>query len=191
MVRDLSAVAARLKALGARVSSERVHETNLRFDTPAGALTHARQVLRLRQDASAVLTFKGPAAPGQSVSMRQEIEFKVSDFEAARHFLEALGYQVAVIYEKFRTMYELRNLVVTLDEMPYGSFVEIEGPNAEAIRRAAVDLNLDWEARSLASYLALFNQLRASRGVSAKNLTFDELKGVISTPEDLGLKYAD
>ncbi len=190
MVRDLSVIAGRLKALGGRVSSERVRETNLRFDTPEGALTRARQVLRLRQDASAVLTFKGPAAPDASVSMRQEIEFKVSDFEAARHFLEALGYQVAIIYEKFRTMYELHDLVVTLDEMPFGSFVEIEGPHAEAIRRAAADLNLDWEARSVASYLALFNQLRESRGLDARNLTFEELKGVKASPQDLGMRYA-
>ncbi len=190
MVRDLSVVAGRLKMLGARVSSERVHETNLRFDTPDGALTRERQVLRLRQDASAVLTFKGPAAPGQSVSTRQEIEFKVSDFASAQHFLEALGYQVAITYEKFRTMYDLRDLVVTLDEMPFGSFVEIEGPDAEAIRRSAEDLNLDWEARSLASYLGLFNQLRESRGLDARNLTFEELKGVKASPQDLGLRSA-
>ncbi len=190
LVRDLLVVAGRLKALGARVSSERVHETNLRFDTPGGELTRNRQVLRLRQDAGAVLTFKGPAAPGQSVSMRQEIEFKVSDFEAARHFLEALGYQVAITYEKFRTMYDLRDLVVTLDEMPFGSFVEIEGPDAETIRKAAADLNLDWEARSVASYLALVNQLRESRGLNAQNLTFDELKGVKASPQDLGMRYA-
>ncbi len=190
LVRDLAVVAGRLKALGARVSSERVHETNLRFDTPGGELTRNRQVLRLRQDAGAVLTFKGPAAPGQSVSMRQEIEFKVSDFEAARHFLEALVYQVAITYEKFRTMYDLRDLVVTLDEMPFGSFVEIEGPDAEAIRRSAEDLNLDWEARSLASYLGLFNQLRESRGLDARNLTFEELKDVKASPQDLGLRYA-
>ncbi len=190
MVRNLSVVAGRLKALGARVSSERVHETNLRFDTPGGELTRNRQVLRLRQDTGAVLTFKGPAAPGQSVSMRQEIEFKVSDYEAARHFLEALGYRVAITYEKFRTMYDLRDLVVTLDEMPFGSFVEIEGPDAETIRKAAVDLNLDWEARSVASYLALFNQLRESRGLDAQNLTFEELKGVKASPQDLGLRLA-
>ncbi len=190
LVRDLAVVAGRLKALGARVSSERVHETNLRFDTPGGELTRNRQVLRLRQDTGAVLTFKGPAAPGQSVSMRQEIEFKVSDYEAARHFLEALGYRVAITYEKFRTMYDLRDLVVTLDEMPFGSFVEIEGPDAETIRKAAVDLNLDWEARSVASYLALFNQLRESRGLDAQNMTFEELKGVKASPQDLGLRLA-
>lgn len=190
LVRDLSAVAQRLEALGAQVTFPRVYEVNLRFDTPDGSLTSARQVLRLRQDAAAFLTFKGPQRPGESVSSRQEIEFQVSDFTAARHLLEALGYQVAVIYEKYRTTYQYGDLVVVLDEMPFGSFIEIEGPGADSIHAAAASLNLDWEARSSASYLALFNQLCAARGLSAQNLTFDELRGVTAAPEDFGLRYA-
>lgn len=191
LVRDLQGVAGRLRAQNAPVTAERVREVNLRFDTPDGALTRDHRVLRLRQDAGSVLTYKGAAAPGASVSVRQEIEFKVSDFEAARHFLEALGYQVSITYEKYRTTYQLGELMITLDEMPFGSFIEIEGPDAESIRKAAGELHLDWEARSVASYLALFNQLRTSRGLAARNLTFDELRGVSASPEDLGLRYAD
>ncbi len=191
LVRDLQGVAGRLRAQNAPLTAARVREVNLRFDTPDGALARDHRVLRLRQDAGAVLTYKGAAAPGASVSVRQEIEFKVSDFEAARHFLEALGYQVAITYEKYRTTYQLGELMVTLDEMPFGSFVEIEGPDAESIRKAAGELHLDWEARSVTSYLALFIQLRSSRGLAARNLTFDELRGVTASPEDLGLRYAD
>ncbi len=190
LVRDLSAIASRLGQTGARLTAPRVLETNLRFDTPTGDLTRERRVLRLRQDAAAVLTYKGPAEPGQPVSMRQEIEFTVSDFQSARHFLEALGYQVAITYEKYRTMYALRDLTVTLDEMPFGSFIEIEGPDAESIRAAAADLHLDWNKRSVASYLALFNQLRAARGLNAQNLTFAELQGVQVSPQDLGMDFA-
>lgn len=190
LVRDLSAVAQRLETLGAQVTFPRVHEVNLRFDTSDGSLTRARQVLRLRQDAASVLTYKGPQRQGASVSSRQEIEFQVSDFTAARHLLEALGYQVAVTYEKYRTTYQYGDLVVTLDEMPFGSFIEIEGPDADSIRVAAADLHLDWEARSATSYLALFNQLCTVRGLAVQNLTFDELQGITAAPEDLGLRYA-
>ena len=190
LVRDLSTIAGRLTRLGARLTHPRVLETNLRFDTPDGALTRDRRVLRLRQDAGSVLTYKGPAMIGQAVSMRQEIEFSVSDFQSARHFLEALGYQVSITYEKYRTMYALGDLVVTLDEMPFGSFIEIEGPDAESIQAAAENLHLDWEARSVASYLALFDQLCAARGLAAKNLTFAELQGVETSPRDLSLRYA-
>ena len=190
-VRDLAAVERRLQALGARCTAERVRETNLRFDTADGTLTRDRQVLRLRQDAHAVMTFKGPQQPGEDVSVRQEIEFQVSDFAAARRLLEALGFQVSVIYEKFRATYVLGDLTIVLDEMPFGSFLEIEGPSSSSIEAAARELRLDWQARSTASYLALFHGLCQRRGLAARHLTFDELSGVDVSPADLALRYAD
>jgi adenylate cyclase, class 2 len=190
-IRDLAKIGRRLQALGAELAFPRVLETNLRFDTPDFSLSRARQVLRLRQDAGSVMTFKGPAKMGEAVSVRQEIEFQVSDFGAARRLLEALGYQVAVIYEKYRTTYHLDELAITLDEMPFGSFIEIEGPGAEAIQKAAADLDLDWDARSNASYLGLFDLLRTARGLTARHLTFEELRGVQASPEEYGMRFAD
>lgn len=191
MVRDLAAVENRLRDLDARCTAPRVRETNLRFDNADGALTRERKVLRLRQDAGSVMTFKGPQQPGEAVSVRQEIEFQVSDFEAARRLLEALGYQVSVMYEKYRTTYSLDNLTIVLDEMPFGTFVEIEGPDGSAIQQAAENLKLNWHARSTASYLGLFQQVRAERRLAAQHLTFAELYGLRIAPEELGLDYAD
>jgi len=191
LLHDLSALASRLEVLGARLVIPRVHETNLRFDTPDGALTAAQRVLRLRQDNDAVMTYKGPAAQGAEVSARQEIEFKVSDFTAARRLLEALGYQVTVIYEKYRTTYALDDLIVTLDEMPFGSFAEIEGRDAASIRVAAAALRLNWNARSTASYLGLFGRVRAARELTASNLSFADFEGLAVAKEDLGLQFAD
>ena len=36
----------------------------------------------------------------------QELEFTVGDFDMARAFLQALGYQVSMIYEKYRAGYD-------------------------------------------------------------------------------------
>lgn len=189
-VRDLAAVERRLQSVGAIQAAGRVREVNLRFDTPDGDLTRERRVLRLRQDANAVMTYKGPPLPGEDVMMRHEYEFEVSDFDSARRLLEALGFVVYIIYEKYRTTYTLRDLEIVLDEMPFGAFVEIEGPDSASIQQAAGELGLDWEARITTSYLALFNQLRASRGLAARNVTFDELAGVQATPQDLNVRYA-
>ena len=137
LVRDLAGLEARLQGLGASLSAERVFEANLRFDTPGRDLTRERRVLRLRRDSRARLTYKGPSQPGMEVSSRQEIEFEVSDYGAARRLLKALGYEVSAMYEKYRASYHLENLEVVLDELPYGNFAEIEGPGAGAIRAAA------------------------------------------------------
>jgi adenylate cyclase, class 2 len=188
---DLASFEKRLQSLGAECINARVLETNLRFDTSDGKLTQSRQVLRLRRDADCRLTYKGPARPGEEVSIRKEVEFTVGNFDAARHFLEALGYQVSVTYEKYRTTYQMDIVEVVLDELPYGNFVEIEGPDFKAVQVAAALLKLDWETRCTDSYLGLFNQLCIREGLQAKNLTFEEFDGYSFSAADLGLKPGD
>ncbi len=187
---NLPALEQRLRGMGAELLHPRTLEINLRFDTPEGALTRARQVLRLRQDEAVRLTFKGPMQAGQKVSVRQEIEFQASSFENAKAFLEALGYQVSIRYDKYRTTYRLGAVEVTLDELPYADFAELEGADSETIQAAADALGLDWEARSLDSYLGLFSALRQNQGLPAQNLTFEEIKHKYP-PESFGLTAAD
>ncbi len=185
---DLPALQQRLLEIGAVLMQERVREINLRFDWPDGSLTQAHRVLRLRKDASAWLTYKGKAQAGEQVAVRQEIEVQVSDFEAARRLLEALGYQVSVMYEKYRQSYSLSGVVITLDEMPYGPFCEIEAPDSDSIQRLAERLGLRWQARISESYLALFERLKQYRGLDLRHLSFDELAGVTVNPQDLGVE---
>ena len=190
-VRDLPVLEKRLQALGADCVQPRNFESNLRFDTPDGALTRQRRVLRLRQDTRARLTYKGPAQEGQEVSVRQEIEFEVSDFDTARHFLEALGYRLSVMYEKYRTTYHIGGVEIVLDELPFGSFIEIEGPDAYSIRIISDALRLNWEARCAESYLALFARLRQQRGLAVEHLGFEAFSGLVFGPQDFGYPYAD
>lgn len=181
----------RLKALQAELAHPRVHEINLRFDTPEGTLTREKKVLRLRQDQNAVITFKGPSKPGEEVSIRAEYEINVSSFDMARRILEALGYVVAVNYEKYRTDYSYKGTKISMDEMPFGRFMEIEGENVDAIKEVAGQLGLDWDARCTESYLQLFTRICDLRGLPAKNLTFAELAGQTFAAADFGLRAAD
>ena len=181
----------RLKSLGAICTQERVQEINLRFDFPDRSLTRDRRVLRLRQDNRARLTYKGAAKPGENVSVRQEIEIEVSSFQSARHFLEALGYEVSVMYEKYRTTYQLDVVEVALDEMPYGNFLEIEGPDPASIQVAAAVLGINWDARCSESYLVIFQRLVQKRNLKMENLSFHDFEGLTITAEDLELKPAD
>ena len=184
---DLPALRARLETAGAQLVQPRVHEINLRFDTPSGDLTRSYRVLRLRQDTEARLTYKGPGELVDGVRSRQELEFKVSDFGTARHFLEALGYEVSVMYEKYRATYTLKGVLVTLDEMPYGNFAEIEGPDGASIRKTAEVLGLDWERRILDSYIMLFDRLRERLGLAFRDLSFENFEELTVTGEMLGL----
>ena len=147
LIADLPALENCLQSLGAQQVQQRVHEVNLRLDTPDLALTNSLQVLRLRQDSLARVTYKGPGSDQGGVRIRQEIEFAVSDFDSARNLFRALGYDVAMMYEKYRAVYDLDDVHVTLDEMPYGDFIEVEGPLPASILAASQMLGLTWEAR--------------------------------------------
>jgi adenylate cyclase, class 2 len=189
-VKDIHFYENRLSSLGAVCTQPRTYEVNLRFDLPDRSLTDQHRVLRLRQDTRTRLTYKGPGQALQTVSKRQEIEFEVGDFESARHFLEALGYEVSIMYEKYRATYQLDVVEVALDEMPFGTFIEIEGPDEASIQVAAAVLRLNWNARCAESYLALFNRLCLKQNLKVANLSFKELEGVIASGDDLGIDLA-
>ena len=191
-VQNLRKIELRLLELKAQLIQPRVHEVNLRFDRPDGELRNSFRVLRLRQDDIARFTFKGPSVEKEGgILSRQEIEFEVGDFDSAKHFLEAVGFQVVVFYEKFRTTYELNNTHIMLDELPYGSFIEIEGENVETIRSVADAIGLNWEAMVKAGYHALFERVAGKYGLDVSKLSFENLKGVTIKTTDMGIVAAD
>ena len=191
-VQNLRKIELRLLELKAQLIQPRVHEVNLRIDMPDGELRNSFRVLRLRQDDIARFTFKGPSVEETGgILSRQEIEFEVGDFDSAKHFLEAIGFQVVVFYEKFRTTYELNNTHIMLDELPYGSFIEIEGQNVETIHSIANLLGLNWDAMVKAGYHALFERVAGKYGLDVSTLSFENLEGVTIKTTDMDIVAAD
>jgi adenylate cyclase, class 2 len=163
---------AQLLALGAR-SLGRCREHNLRFEAPDGRIARSRSLLRLRQDRDCTLTFKS-VAPGADPAFKQmiELEVQVSDFERMLSVLTALGFQPVQTYEKWRESFEMSDTIFCLDELPYGHFLEIEGP-PEAVVAAGRRLGLPWDRRILLTYLDIFERLRRRYGLTFEDLTFD------------------
>jgi adenylate cyclase class 2 len=190
-VHDLSRINSRLEELNARLVQERILETNLRFDLPGAPLRAEGRVLRLRQDTDVRFTYKSASKNEQGVLSREEIEFKVEDFEKAKRFLEALGYQRLVYYEKYRTTYELSEALIMLDELPYGNFVEIEGETVESIQTTARQLGLHWKCAIATSYNALFDRARQNLNISPPDLSFAEFRDINVRAADLGVQPAD
>jgi adenylate cyclase class 2 len=189
-VQRLGELRRRLESLGAKLAESRILELNIRFDTPRQEFQAAGRVLRLRQDSRARLTYKDRDSVQSGALSRREIEFTVSDFDAAREFLEALGYQIALTYEKYRTTYKMDGVEIMLDEMPYGHFVEIEGAEP-GLRPTAEKLGLRWEAAIRVSYSGLFDMLRTRRDLQFRDLTFENFKSIEVSADDLGVQPAD
>lgn len=190
-VRDLKKIETCLQDLEARLIQPRVLETNLRFDLPGGGLRSEGRVLRLRQDTEARLTYKGAGKSEKGIVNRTEIEFVVDDFEKAKLFLEVLGYQKLLQYDKYRTTYEFEDCHIMLDELPYGNFVEIEGENTTAIHSAANKLGLNMQTAISESYSSLFEKVRRTLGLTFTDLTFANFAGIQVSPEHLQVQSAD
>lgn len=179
---DLVAMQRRLESIGARLTSERVYERNVRYDTPEGTLSPTGQVLRLREDTRVRLTYKEPASYAEGVSSRTELEVEVSDFATMEAILGRLGYVPAMIYEKYRTTFKLMKTEVVLDEMPFGNFMEIEG-DIDAIENVIDELRIGGQRRYVASYARLFENVKHNLKLDFPDLTFNSFEG-IHVPEN-------
>ena len=191
LISNLPALHEKIGNLSAVELRPRVLEVNLRFDTPDRELSDRAQVLRLRQDDQAILTFKSPGQIVDGVISRTELEVVVSDFQSTRAILEALGFQVFMTYEKYRQNFRLNDLVASVDEMPYGNFIELEGTSPEHVRATATLLGLDWDRRINLSYTALLGLYNQKTGHTFRGLSFNTFAGLCVLPEELGLAYAD
>ena len=190
-VSDLFRIAARLAELSAEVEHPRVLEQNWRYDTSDRSLEANWQILRLRVSHNVMLTYKGRSEAVDGTSQRPEYQTEVGDVAQTRLLLKALGYEVSGYYEKYRTEYRLDGMMITLDEMPFGDFVEIEGESVPAIQKLAADLGLDWEANITENYMLLFERMKQVLGLEIEEISFEALSGVEASPEMWGLRRAD
>jgi len=155
-VAEAGAARAALAALGATCVRPRCFEDNLLLDDAAGSLRGSGSLLRLRRTPEqAVLTFKGPCLPDESVKSREEIEASVADAVAIQAILERLGLRPVFRYQKYRETWVWKDVEIVVDETPIGTFLEIEG-SKQGIQGAARALGHGPEELLTASYAGLF-----------------------------------
>ncbi len=190
-IQDLPAVAEKLKLCGAELTRPRILERNLRLDTTERTLMQKGRMLRLRQDDRVRITYKANARIEDGVIARTEIEFGADDIEKARRLFEGLGYQVVVTYEKYRREYQLGDVTVMLDELPFGDFLEIEASNNTLIEGVAMILGLDWAKGINTNYLGLMQIVKTNLGLPFDDLIFENFQDLDVTPLDLMVEPAD
>lgn len=116
---------ARLGELGAEFAYETFEENYLHR---GGLLDGKSATLRVRKTASRItLTYKEKITTEGEFKQQIEFETDVTNAEATESIIEKLGYKLSVIYEKHRKAWHFNNVEVTLDELPFGYYMEIEG----------------------------------------------------------------
>lgn len=173
---------------GARISSERVLERNWRFDSPDRRFGKTGEVLRVRMDRSCYLTYKRRTETPED---RIEIDVEISDGERAIDLLEALGFEVITIYEKYRETFLFKESFIFLDELPFGYFVEVEGESIDAIKHISETLGLNWEKRVPKNYLEIFLALVKRLSLPFSDATFDNFSNISPvSAQDINLQSA-
>ena len=146
-VESLAEVERRLHDGSAEFVAEQCQQ-DVYYDDPLRALEGGDRCLRVRHQRvgdqeEILLTHKGPKLK-DDFKKRQEIEVPIGDGQALDRLLAALGYQRALAVNKIRRVWRMGPCVVALDEVAdLGTFVEIEGPDDQAIKAVQKELGLD------------------------------------------------
>ena len=172
-VADLPATCSKIESLGYRISQPREFEANTLYDTSSKALLASGTLLRLRETGGRyVITWKGRYQVGPHKS-RPELETTLGSLETMASIFGHLGYEPVFRYEKYRREYRLAGQpgVITVDETPIGSFLELEGPGPW-IDETARQLGLTSADYVLESYVRLYLRDCEQRGLTAANMVF-------------------
>jgi adenylate cyclase, class 2 len=177
-VEALADVERRLREGEASFVKETV-QTDTYFDTADGKLTRSDECLRLRRDKTAqrerlILGYKGPKQK-DDYKKRTEIEIEVKDAPKTELLLAALGYRKALVFNKRRRLWRLRDCEVALDELPLlGTFVEIEGPDSGMISQVQKMLGLSGRPHTMDSYASLIDQELSRLGREQREVYLEE-----------------
>lgn len=133
-------VVAALDEFGAKFVRNDVEENTI-FSNDLLFGRHAIVRIRKTGDRS-MITFKQRTKSFSEAKQQIEYETQIDDADAARSILENIGLRRVLVYEKKRATYDFRNSEIVLDELPFGLFMEIEGP-LTAIAEAEMLLGIE------------------------------------------------
>lgn len=151
----------RLREIGAELEGEEFEENTL---FKGETLDIGRSVLRLRRvGGRAILTYKERRPSAAAIKHQREEETLVADPEAMGAILTSLGFIPALVYEKRRQTWRLRDTEIVIDELPFGLFMEIEGTESD-IAEIELELKIEGLTAENATYPQLALRLGTVRG---------------------------
>ena len=127
----------KLSSLGASLNGDCL-QTDYYFDDSEASLVDSDRCLRIREetcngDEQVSLTYKG-ARENHRFKSRRELGIGVEKAEEMAAIFTAIGYTQTLAFQKKRSIWQIDNCDVALDELPLlGRFVEIEGPDDSTI----------------------------------------------------------
>ena len=172
-----------MTAIGATLVHPRELEDNQLYDFPDFSLKTRGAMIRVRiQRRGSVVTYKEGARVEAGAKVRDELEVALGSHDSEDDPLGAgetmaaillkLGMRPLFRYQKFRAVYRCSELLITIDETPIGTFLELEGPKI-SIDEVATRLGFKGTDYIAKSYFALHQEFLKARGLPLKDMLFD------------------
>lgn len=171
---DIKKIESKLKKLGAKQIGSEFQRT-IRFDTPDLSYEKQGTFIRVRKGFGNTVTMKKKIKTTGELFERIEIETEVSDTEKLRTIFNELGLSKEFIMEKYRSNWTFIDTVVSIDKMPFGNYLEIEG-EPDKVKSVAKTLSLDLKNKIVGTYWDLFEDFKKSSGHIGEHIVFDQIK---------------
>lgn len=168
---DPEDIRARLEKAGATCKQPMLLMRRVIFDNDVMNGKHA--YVRVRDEGYRVaMTYK--QFDEMSLTGAKEIEFDVSDYDAAVALIEAIGVKAKSVQETKREIWHLGDAEVVIDVWPWVKpFIEIEAPSEESVKRAASLLGLGWEQAAFGDIMTAYRAEYPHLGHDPKDMVYN------------------
>ena len=99
-----------------------------------------------------------------SVRARKETEFEIQDIDKMQYILETLGLDYTRTMEKYRQQWKLDKVSITIDELCFGVYMEIEGEESQIYKTCEL-LGINSNNKILVTYWDLWKELSDNKDI--------------------------
>ncbi|MDT0443911.1 class IV adenylate cyclase [Streptomyces johnsoniae] len=169
---DVEILRDQIRNAGAKQVFPETKFTRLIFENDA---VQGEQWLRLRDEGGKTTLTLKQVSDATHIGGTTEIEIEVSDLEKTAELLKAVGLRQVRYQQNYREEWQLDGITYDFDTWPdLPTFLEVEGPSEEAVRKAVANLGLDYTEARFGS-IDLIYKSEANRDILAEpTLLFPE-----------------
>lgn len=161
----------RLKTAGATLEQPMMLMRRVIFDNEA--MRAKNGFVRVRDEGHRIaMTYK--QYDEMSLTGAKEIEFSVSDYDAAVAFAEAVGVKPKSAQEARREIWKLGDVEIVIDEWPWiDPFIEIEGPSEDEVKAVAKRLGFAWEDAAFGDIMTAYRTQYPNTGTEREDMVYN------------------
>jgi adenylate cyclase class 2 len=169
---DVVAVRKQLQTAGAERIFDKTLFTRLIFENDA---VQGEQWLRLRDEGGRTTLTLKQVSDATTINGTTEIEIEVDSLDTTTELLKALGLRQVRYQQNYREEWQLGDITYDLDTWPdLPTFIEIEGPSEDAVRKAVADLGYDYKQARYGSIDLIYKSEMGRDILAETTLLFEE-----------------